>query len=238
MPVYFASDMHLRLDRPDRAERLSHWVNSLNPDDTLHLLGDVCDFWFATRQLRGDSLECPGLKALADFTARGGGLTVMVGNHDLWLGPYYQRVLGAELVTEPRIIEAHGLRLHMVHGHRVGGRQPWKAGMESRAFFETFRHLPSPIADRLDRKLESSNDRGRAADEARLLAIYRQFLPTIEPGVDIALFGHVHAPIDDATTTPRLIILGGWHARSSYLRVDEQGATFVVIDPANHPVHA
>lgn len=230
--------MHLRLDRPDRSQRLAQWVDSLSSIDTLHLVGDVCDFWFATRQLHDDRLECAGLRSLADFRRRGGTLTVMVGNHDLWLGPFYQRVLGAELVTEPRVIDAYGLRFHMVHGHRVGGRQPWKAGMESQAFFAAFRNLPGPIARKLDARLESSNDRGRAADEARLMKVYHNFLPTIDRSIDIALFGHVHAPTDDATTTPRMIVLGGWHHRTSFLRVDEQGAALVVIDPANDPVHA
>ena len=236
MPVYFASDMHLRLDRPDRAQRLASWVNRLHSDDTLHLVGDVCDFWYGTRQRNGMRLECLGLRSLADFKARGGTLTVMAGNHDLWLGPYYRDVLGAELVVEPRIVEAYGLRFHVVHGHRVGGRQPWKLAMESRAFFEAFRQLPAPIARRLDKTLELNNDHGRVDDEARLVSIYRGFLPQIEPGIDIAIFGHVHSPVNDTTTMPRMIVLGGWHHHISYLRVDEHGATLVVAESAKDPI--
>ena len=230
--------MHLRLDRPDRAQRLASWVDGLHSDDTLHLVGDVCDFWYGTRQKNGMRLECPGLRSLAHFKSRGGTLTVMVGNHDLWLGPYYQDVLRAELVVEPQVVEAYGLRFHVVHGHRVGGRQPWKSAMESRAFFEAFRSLPEPIARRLDKTLEGTNDHGRADDEARLVKIYRGFLPQIMPGIDIAIFGHVHSPVNDTKTTPQMIVLGGWHRRTSYLRVDEHGATLVVADPAKDPIIA
>ena len=238
VPVYFASDMHLRLDRPDRALRLASWVETLSADDTLHLVGDVCDFLYATRQRTGREIKCMGLRSLAEFKERGGKLTVLVGNHDSWLGPYYQEVLGAELVTEPRILDVHSLRFHIVHGHRVGGRQPWKASMESRAFFEAFRGLPNAVASKLDRILEGSNDRGRSDDEARLIEIYRESLPRIEAGIDIALFGHVHSPLDDSSIVPRMVVLGGWHHRTSYLRVDPDGASLVVEDPAKNPVRA
>jgi UDP-2,3-diacylglucosamine hydrolase len=228
LPVYFASDMHLRLDQPDRAHRLARWVDSLTPDDTLYLVGDVCDFWFASRQRHLDPMACEGLRALAEFRRRGGSLTIMPGNHDLWLGPYYETVLGARYLEEPQVVEAHGMRLYLVHGHRAGGRQVWKAGMESHAFLTAFSHLPDPVARRLDALLNKRNDRGRAADEARLAGVFRKHLADVSPQVDLAVFGHVHAPLDDPTTSPRMIILGGWQNGSSYLRVDDRGATLVV----------
>jgi UDP-2,3-diacylglucosamine hydrolase len=237
VPAYFASDMHLRLDRPDRARRLAHWVDGLNPDDALYLVGDVCDFWFASRQRRIEPTPCEGLRSLAGFRARGGALTVLVGNHDLWLGPYYERTLGATLAEEPLFVEAYGKKAVLVHGHRVGGREPWKACMESLAFLYAFEHLPGPVASRLDHALEARNDHGRVRDEARLEAIYRRHLATLGPTFDIAVFGHVHAPVDDPTTRPRIVILGGWHHGTCYLRLDETGATHVV-EPVVSPVTA
>jgi UDP-2,3-diacylglucosamine hydrolase len=162
---------------------------------------------------------------------------VLVGNHDLWLGPFYEQVLGARHVPEPLTVEAHGLRFHVVHGHRTGGRQPWKAGMESRAFLTAFSHLPGPLARRLDRALNDRNDRTRALDEARLLRIYRDALRCAGTPADVAVFGHVHTPLDDPDTCPRLIVLGSWHGRTSYLRVDDRGAELVV-EPVRPPALA
>ena len=231
MPVYLASDVHIRLDRPGRGRRLARWVSTLRPDDRLYLVGDLCDFWFASRQRRGDPLADEGLRALADFRGRGGDLTVLPGNHDLWLGPFYESALGARFVPEPQAVEAYGLKLLLTHGHRAGGREPWKTGMESRAFLRAFERLPGPVARRLDEILDVRNEKGRAEDEARLVEIFRRTLPTLDPAFDLAVFGHVHAPLDDPTTRPRLVVLGGWHARTSYLRVDERGAALVV-EPA------
>jgi UDP-2,3-diacylglucosamine hydrolase len=236
MSVYLASDMHLRLDRPDRGVRLARWVDTLGSEDSLHLVGDVCDFWFATRQLprEGEPIGCAGLEALARFSARGGSLTIMPGNHDRWLGSFYEQALGARFVSEPRALEAHGLRLYVVHGHRAGGRAGWKAGMETRAFYESFRRIPSLAADELDRRLDRSNEEKKLLDEARHLAAFRRHAAAEAVGYDLAVFGHVHTPLDDPKASPRLVILGGWHYGASYLRVDDRGAT-LAIEPALSP---
>lgn len=228
MPVYFASDVHLRLDRPDRARRLRRWVDTLAPDDALYLVGDVCDFWFASRQARIAPLACDGLNALAAFRNRGGSISILPGNHDLWLGPYYERVLGARILPEPQLVEAHGRRFWLVHGHRAGGRRLWKAGMESHPFLKTFGRIPGPLARRLDGLLDRTNESGRERDEARTVKVYRRYLEREKPEADVAVFGHVHSPLDDPSTSPRMVILGGWHERSSYLRVDDQGARLIV----------
>lgn len=237
VPVYFASDMHLRLDRPDRARRLARWVRGLESDDALFLVGDVCDFWFASRQRHATPTACEGLKALAEFRARGGALTVLPGNHDQWLGPFYRRVLGARFVEGPQIVEAYGVRLSLNHGHRVGGRPSWKAGLESRAFLAAFERLPGPVARRLDRVLDRSNDQGRAADEARHLAVFRRHLDAERPPADIAVFGHVHTPNDETVGGLRMVVLGGWQHQASYLKVDESGAALVV-EPATEAAPA
>jgi UDP-2,3-diacylglucosamine hydrolase len=226
--VYFASDMHLRLDRPERSRRLADWVNSLDPEDSLYLGGDVCDFWFASRQIRSRTRSCRGLQSLADFRARGGNLTIIPGNHDIWLGPFYESHLGARFVPEPLSVDAYGLRIRMVHGHRTGGRPPWKAVMESRAFLKSFARLPAAVADRLDRRLDTSNETHRDRDERRLLPLFRTYSAQIGQEADIVVFGHVHTPFDEAGSRPRLIVLGGWHAQSSYLKIDDQGARLIV----------
>ena len=128
MPAYFVSDVHLRLDRPERSRRFARWVEGLRPGDPLVIAGDLCDFWFASRQRRADPLACEGLRALADFRARGGSTTIMPGNHDTWLGPLYERALGARFVPEPLEVEAYGRRVHLVHGHLLGARSAWASG--------------------------------------------------------------------------------------------------------------
>ena len=182
MPHYFASDVHLRNDRPDRDRRFRAWLNRLTRDDSLVIVGDLCDFWMGSRRAHDDPLRSESLRALAEFRRQGGSLAIMAGNHDEWLCPFYEAELGATIITEPHDMTLHGIRLRIVHGHLLGARRAWKAWMESRAFFEAFSYVPGPIARALDQILAWRNQRGLGADEERHLRVYREVRRTI-PGL-------------------------------------------------------
>jgi UDP-2,3-diacylglucosamine hydrolase len=230
VPTYYASDIHIRTDRPDRGARLARFVSRLAPgSDRLILLGDLCDFWFAAREARPGVLGDAGLAALAGFTRAGGALTILPGNHDAWLGPYYSGTLGADF-RDTNVIEdtTGGLRIHGLHGHRLGSTSRWKQAMESRAFFESFRAAPGPLARSLAGLLERTNEATMAEVHRRHLEKYRAYVRQVDHPVDLVVFGHVHEVFDLADPAPRLIVLGDWKRQSSYLRVDATGATFVV----------
>lgn len=233
MAHYFASDVHLRGDHPDRDRRFRRWLADRKAEDSLVILGDLCDFWMGARESERRLAAYPSLRALAEFRERGGALAIMAGNHDQWLCPFYERALGAEILVEPADRVFHGLRVRMVHGHRLGARRLWKAGMESRAFFRAFGCLPGPIARPLDRVLIWKNERGLLDDEERHLRVYRTYAQSCRDSADLVVIGHVHRAVDETGDGPRLIVLGGWQHRSSYLRIDDDGASFHVIpDPA------
>jgi UDP-2,3-diacylglucosamine hydrolase len=227
--AYFASDVHLRLDHPERGRRLARLVAALDPrDDTLTIVGDLCDFWYAARQFRTDPVACDGLRALTAFRNRGGAVAILIGNHDAWLGPFYVETLGLDLREEPLDLETYGLRGRLVHGHRLEGGRGWKGWMESRAFLRAFRVLPAPLASVLDLLLQWKNERGRARDECRYYALFRRYAARCRGAADLLIVGHVHTPLDDPGSDPRLVVLGGWHAQSSYLRIDDSGASLIV----------
>lgn len=234
MAAYFASDVHLRLDRPERGRRLARFVDSLLVDDSLTIVGDLCDFWFASRQCDGDPMDCEGLRALRRYRARGGSLTILVGNHDTWLGQFYEQALGARVVDEPLDVEADGLRLRLVHGHRLGTGPSWKGWLESRPFLNVFRLLPEFPARWLDRALAWKNELGRGKRDEHHLAGFRRFAASQAPDFDLVVLGHVHRTIDETGTQPRMIVLGGWHEQCSYLKVDHTGA-FLIVQPDSVP---
>jgi UDP-2,3-diacylglucosamine hydrolase len=229
VPFYIASDVHLRLDRPERGRRFAAWVRGLEDDATVLILGDLCDFWLGTRSSETEMMGCDGIRALADFCRRGGSLSIMAGNHDRWLCPFYERSLGASIVAEPLELTTHGLRLHLVHGHLLGARRRWKALMESREFFSAFALFPSPLAGLLDRMLEMKNHSELERDEERHLALYRRYAAARLGQAEVVVIGHVHRAVDERESDPRLIVLGGWQHRSSFLRIDPAGASLRIV---------
>lgn len=228
MADYFLSDVHLRHDRPDRGRRLARFVDRLAPEDRLAIVGDLVDFWHAARQRRIPALDCPGLASLAGYRERGGRLMLVAGNHDGRMRDRYARSIGGDWVDDRARVESHGLRLHLAHGHRLGTRSTWKAAMEGRAFFHAFAALPGPVAGWLERRLERTNRAGRDVVDGRQVAILRLAADRLAGEVDVVVLGHVHVSLDDAGGSPRLIVLGSWHHRASYLRVDGAGARLLI----------
>ncbi len=225
MADYFLSDVHLRLDRPDRGERLAALAGRIGPADRVVIVGDLCDFWFASRQRRSDPMRCAGLRALDGLRERGVDIRLLLGNHDAWLGPFYQERLGLEVVPQPLTIESFGHRVRAEHGHlTVQGKSTWKALLEGRAFLAGFGMIPHPVAAGLEMALDRVNARGKAESDRRLIEAYRGVADAHAGSVDLAVFGHVHRAHDDATREPRLVILGDWCSGSGYLRIDESGA--------------
>ena len=220
MAEYFLSDVHLRLDHPDRGARLAAVVDRLGPADALTIVGDLCDFWFAARQRRGDPMTCRGLRALADFHARGGSITVLAGNHDAWLGPFYERTIGARFVPDSLERDLGGRRTLIVHGHRLGARTGWKAALESRAFLAAFQRLPGFVANALGDQLNRTNERNQDRFDRRGFEVYREQVGRLGDRYDLVILGHVHRPYDDVEGRPRMVILGGWQEGSAYLSVD------------------
>lgn len=247
MSDYFLSDVHLREDRPERGRRLLRFLGRLDPaDDRLLIAGDLCDFWMGSRKPTADLARDDSLAALAAFRRAGGSLSILAGNHDQWLTSFYADALGAEILAEPLDLESHGVRIHVVHGHLLGARKKWKALMESREFFQAFGAMPLAVARPLDAVLQAKNRRGLQDDEQRHLAAYRDYAAGLPDAVDVAVFGHVHRPVD-LPGRPRLIVLGGWQNRLSFLKVDPSGPTFHVeggdeadapASPSNEPSHA
>ena len=76
---YFASDVHLRDDHPERDDRFRSWVGGLTAADSLVIVGDLCDFWMGARVPERRLASCPSLRALAEFRRRGGSLAIMAG---------------------------------------------------------------------------------------------------------------------------------------------------------------
>ncbi len=228
MPHYFASDVHLRNDRPDRDRRFRAWLNRLTRDDSLVIVGDLCDFWMGARRAHDDPLRSESLRALAEFRRQGGSLAIMAGNHDEWLCPFYEAELGATIIAEPHDMTVHGMRLRLVHGHLLGagapGRRGWRAARSSKRFLTSPDRSPGPSI----KSWRGATSAGSRPTKSGTCASIDEYAAQFQGSADIVVFGHVHRPVDLAHTNPRLIVLGGWQRRSSFLKIDASGATFHV----------
>ena len=216
MPVYFASDVHLRLDRPERARRLARWVDGSGAGRRavprrrpLRLLVRL------PRSAGPTRWPATGLRALADFRARGGSLddpgraTTTSGSARSTSGP-------SGATARRRAADGRGLRPAAPPGPRPPRRGPRALeGVDGEPGLPRApsRACPAPVAARLDRLLEARNDRDRAA---RRGAARRDLPPVPRRGSTRRPTSSSSAtstrPLDDPRPRPRLVVLGGWHA--------------------------
>lgn len=228
MAHYIVSDIHLHEHAPGASAKLAKFVDSLSSSDTLIIGGDLCDFWYSTRQRDGGIEQCVGLTALRRFRDRGGKLILIAGNHDAYLEDYYQRWLGVGFTPEPLLIDHAGTRVHLVHGHLVGPLSPLKALVGGKLFHAVFSWLPSFVADRLRRTRVDINTHNEDERCAKFLAAFRNYIRNHPENEEhVFVFGHVHEFVDEPVDRSRMIVLGDWEFDISYVRLDDRGAELI-----------
>lgn len=245
MATYFTSDQHICMRYPERGRRFARFIELINPStDHLVIAGDLCDFWFTTREAkRPVSTTEPGLKTLKSFINSGGNVTLLAGNHDQHLQWYYRDTLGLDFCKEPTCSTIEGRQVHLAHGHLLGGRSRWKGWMESQSFLKVFEQVPDPIANSLASQLKKYNSRNKKVDNLRHYLVFQNYVQNLtEPATDLVVLGHVHQTILREIPTPEsilssspevpqtrtLAVLGHWFHQSSWLRLENGQTSFYI----------
>ncbi len=230
MAYYFASDVHLRDDHPERDTRFRDWVGRLDPSGTLVIVGDLCDFWMGAREPKRRLAAYPSLHGAGGVPAP----RRLAGHHGRQPRPVALPVLRPRpgCRDRPRAVRPRHAWPEGANGPRPSPGRP--AALEGRDGEPRSSFAPS--ASCLDR----SPDRSTASSPGRTsgdcwptrsgtCACYRAYAEACRDIADLVVIGHVHRPVDETGAGSRLIVLGGWQYRSSYLKIDEAGASFHVV---------
>ena len=232
--LYFASDLHLgvdaRLPSAERERLFVRWLDEVvAPDaDALYLLGDVFEFWFEYRHVvpRG---YVRLLGALARLRDAGVAVHYFTGNHDLWMGDYFERELGIPLHRRPERFTHDGAHFLIGHGDGLGpgdrGYKRMKRLFRNPVAQWTYARLHPNFAIGLARRVAGLSRAHTGASEDRFfgperewLALYAERKLAADPALDYFVFGHRHLPIDLTLSngTSRYVNLGDWLRYQSY----------------------
>ena len=104
--LFFASDNHLgmpSLEQSHQQKRLFvQWLEEIAPKaGALFLLGDLFDFWFEYKRVVPKGFVRV-LGKLAQLRDQGLPIYFFVGNHDLWMGDYFEKELGIPVFYKPQ----------------------------------------------------------------------------------------------------------------------------------------
>lgn len=235
MPIHFISDLHLADDTPALnllfVRTLSHWQGQI---DALYILGDLFEYWV------GDDDDTPFLAGIMDAMRRFAAHTplfVMRGNRDFLLGSGFEQRSGAQLLTDPTLIQAFGQLYLLTHGDalctddtayqqfRALSRNPdWQSAMLARPLAE--RHA---IAQQARQQSEAAKQQHGLTAISDVTDSAVQAL-LAEHGWPTLIHGHTHRPAchehRDGPYRAQRWVIADWHGdHGGYLKLDAHGVS-------------
>jgi UDP-2,3-diacylglucosamine hydrolase len=233
--IYFASDFHLGAPdmaaSRDRERIIVKWLDEIAEDaQHIFLVGDLFDFWFEYKQVIPKGYTRL-LGKLAELSDKGIGISVFIGNHDMWMNGYFEDELNIPVYFEPQTYTLGSKRFYIGHGDGLG---PGDHGYKF--LKKVFRN---PVCRWLFSVLHPSwgiglanyfSRKSRAAtggelekflgEENEWLAIYSKEILQQEH-FDYFIYGHRHLPLDlNVGADSRYINLGDWISYFTYAVFD------------------
>ncbi len=232
--LYFASDFHLGagsyVKYREREARLVRWLDTIKTDAAeVFLMGDVFDFWFEYKTVvpKGYIRFLGKLAELADAGIK---IYLFKGNHDMWMFDYFEKELGATIISDELEIERSGKKFYLHHGDGLGpGDESYKilkkifrSKLCQWLFARIHPNLGVGIANYWSGHSRIANDNKPNAKpgQQEWLVIYsNQLLKT--HFYDYLVFGHRHKPFDvQLNDKSRYINLGEWAPNNTYAVFD------------------
>jgi len=232
--LYFASDFHLGTgtyaDYREREARLVRWLDSIKNDAAeVFLMGDVFDFWFEYKTVvpKGYIRFLGKLAELADAGIK---LYFFKGNHDMWMFDYFEKELGATIISDELEIERNEKKFYLHHGDGLGPgdafykilKKIFRSRLCQWLFARIHPNLGVGIANYWSSKSRIANAKkedGEPGEQEWLVTYCNELLKT--HFYDYLVFGHRHLPLDiQLNPESRYINLGEWVFENSYAVFD------------------
>ncbi len=217
------SDAHLTGPDDPVQDQVIAWLDGLSAPHC-YLLGDLFHFWWA---FDGAVLEeyRPVLDALARLRARGVALTVLRGNHDFRLGPFFTETLGA-VVADEVTVALGGRSYLLVHGDQPDASWGYRVArgvLRSSAFDRVMRALGPDGARRIGRALAGTSRHYGDEPKALLQAQQVWAAERLAGDTDVVVMGHSHVLGTWDLPGGQLINLGDFARDRTWLAVTEDG---------------
>ena len=229
--IYFASDQHLgaptaALSFP-REQKFVAWLDEVKQDAAaIFLLGDLFDFWFEYQTVVPKGFVRV-LGKLAEIRDAGIPIYFFVGNHDLWMGDYFQKELNIPVFYDNEEFTFNGKTFLIGHGD---GKGPGDIGYKRMKKVFTnpfskwlFRWLHPDIGVKLGQYLSVKNKLISGVEDVKYLGEDQEWLVQYckrkleTKSYNFFVFGHRHLPLEiELTKNSKYINLGDWIGYFTY----------------------
>jgi UDP-2,3-diacylglucosamine hydrolase len=227
--IYFLGDAHLGASGAEMEDRkkdlLIEFLARAGEDaDSIYIMGDLFDFWFEYSRVVPKG-HFKVLKALSNLVDNGIRITMLLGNHDYWVGDYISEEVGISVVEGPVELKADGRRICLLHGDGIvpedKGYRALRMMVRNPIVIKLFKWVHPDVGMRMAR-LFSAASRGEQTEQTKshaeqALSIMEDML---QDGYDAVIAGHVHYPMIKTVGDKRCILTGDWITHMSYVTLD------------------
>ena len=232
--IYFCSDNHL--GSPNRNLSLERekifitWLDQIKIDaQAIFFLGDLFDFWFEYKKVVPKGFTRLFGK-LAELSDSGIELFFFVGNHDCWIGNYFEDELGINVFHKKVDLNIDNYNILIGHGDGLGpGDNKYKflkLLFRNPILKKLFSFVHPDIGISLGKflsqknKIISGDEKVFESEDKEMLFSYcKNVLKT--KYYHFFIFGHRHIPLElDLGNNSKYFNTGDWITHFSYLVYD------------------
>jgi len=232
MALYIFSDAHLGSGSKDleteKVTRIAQLFERVKADgDRLIILGDLFDFWFEYKHaIPKDHHEV--LFLLRGLVKAGIKVDYVSGNHDFWMGDYFENQIGVVLHRDHLDLEYAGKRLHLIHGDGLAradrGYRFLKRILRNRFNIWLYRKLPPDWGIPLAKWVSGSSRDYTSRRDHTFEPDYEAYAAKkLKSGYDIVAIGHLHIPRIKQLDGGTYLNTGDFIHHFSYARLDADG---------------
>ena len=223
--TYFISDVHLgETEEQFEKLRVTQFVNFLKEIEktasSVFFIGDLFDFWFEYKYVIPKK-HFAIIHQLAIMREKKIAITYLAGNHDFWLGSFFNKELGIITVNEAWTGKIEDKRFFLYHGDGIakkdGGYRVLKRILRNPLSIKLYQWIHPdwgiPFARFVSGSSRQYTNHIDLSDHSDYIDFAkRQF----DEGYDFVIMGHRHNPYEYEEKGKKYINLGDWLHYFSY----------------------
>jgi UDP-2,3-diacylglucosamine hydrolase len=223
--IYFISDLHLSESNPERSQRFIKFLQHIESRaQILFFVGDLFDFWFEYNYTIPKQYFSV-LSQLAQMREKNIEMHYLPGNHDFWLGSFFDRELGIQTYENEWTGILNGKKFYLFHGDGVAkndiGYRFLRKILRNRINIKLFRLIHPDIGIPLARIVSGSSRQYTQKLDLNDHTDYIEFArDRFAEGYDYVIMGHRHNPLRHEEDGKIYVNLGDWLYHDSYAVFD------------------
>ena len=225
MATYFISDLHLERIESPITNIFTAFLDDLNQNDSLYILGDLFESWI------GDDNVSELSQYISDrllmLSERDISIAIMHGNRDFLIGEDFCKASSIELINDPRIIEIDTKKVMLTHGDELctddKEYQAFRSVVRNPLWQKDFLNFPISKREKIageakDESKDSKENKAMEIMDVNTDAVLKAFN---DQNIEIMIHGHTHRPnihkVSNEGKNLTRYVLGDWSKNSAII---------------------